>query len=128
MDLRPATVITTMTTRDGRQTAVVSVILSRAPVRAALVLPEGVILRDGQQIIVAVEHGDELTLYAEATAQQPQEPRQSPWSDDDTRQWCRDVAKAFSGLGGTEIRVYETDEYGDRRLVGSNVKGEVPGR
>jgi predicted NAD/FAD-binding protein len=125
MDLRPATVITTMTTRDGRQTAVVSVVLTRAPVRAALVLPEGVALRDGQQIIVAVEHGDELTFHADARKEPAQEPRQSPWSDDDTRQWCRDVATAFADLGGTEIRVYETDEYGDRRLVGSNVKGEV---
>lgn len=128
MDLRPATVITTMTTRDGRQTAVVSVILSRAPVKAPLVLPEGTVLRDGQQIIVAVEHGDELSFYSLARKEATQEPRQTPWSDDDTRQWCRDVASAFAGLGGTEIRVYETDEDGYRRLVGSNVKGEVAGR
>lgn len=128
MDLRPATVITTMTTRDGRQTAVVSVILSRAPVRAPLVLPDGVVLRDGQQIIVAVEHGDELTFHAEAREEPAQEPPGAAWTDDDTRQWCRDVAKAFADVGGTEIRVYEHDEYGDRRLVGSNVKGEVPGR
>jgi hypothetical protein len=125
MDFRPATIVTLMTSRDGTKTAVVSLTLARAATRVPVKVPLDTEFRDGQQIVVAVSHGDEVTYHSLAPEDRPQEPQQDaqePVDEAAVRQWCRDVVAVF---GACEIRVYETDGDGDRWLVGSNVKGEV---
>lgn len=124
MTTTTGTLIRTYATADGRLKGVFDVRLGVGRTNATVTLPPGFfdVEAVGGAYALEHEHGDVFTWVDQGAAQEPVAATVSADPEAEARAMIVRLREAF---GPVEIRVFETAEDGTRRLVSSNVKGEV---
>lgn len=126
MTITSGTLTRTYSTADGRLKGVFDVRLGVGRTNATVTLPPGFfdVGAMGGEYALEHEHGDVFTWVDQGPADAPVVGIPAAGSDPEAeaRDMIRRVREAF---GPVEIRVFVVAEDRSRRLVSSNVKGEV---